>query len=85
MEVSGHFHAVEASPPVKALLIPWNRKLGGPQSRLECFEEEKNLSHMQALKHSSLVIQSVLSYEHQLLYAGSLGRVESNKKKVSSY
>jgi len=68
-------------PPAKALLVPWNRWLGGPQSRLECFEEEKNLLHMQALKHSSLVIQPAGSYEHQLHYAGSVGTVESNKKK----
>ena len=36
---------------------------------------------MQALEHSSLVIQPMVGYERQLHYAGSLATVESNKKK----
>jgi hypothetical protein len=33
MEVSGQLHAPAALPPGKDLLYPWDRRLGGPQSR----------------------------------------------------
>lgn len=80
--VSGHFHAVEVSPPSKSIAhtLHSGRRLGGLHSRFESFEEEKNLSHMQVLKSSSLVIQPAVSCEHQLHYAGSLRTVEGNKK-----
>lgn len=78
------FTLLKLHPPVKALLVPFNKKLDGSQSRLECFEEEKNLSHMQALKHNSLVLQSVVRYEHQLAMQVPWEEWKVTKK-VSSY
>jgi hypothetical protein len=43
MEVSGQLHAPAALPPGKAPRYSLDRRLGGPQSRFERCEGDKNL------------------------------------------
>jgi hypothetical protein len=54
MEVNGQLHAPAASPPGKELLLPLDRKLGGPQTSAGCGGEEKNFQPLSGLEPSTI-------------------------------
>ena len=59
MKVSGQLHALEALIPHRK--SPWyllHRKLGGPQSQVQCFGEEKNILSLAAIKSKFLSCQA---------------------------
>jgi hypothetical protein len=42
--VSGQLHAPAVLPPAKLSSVPFDMRLGGPQSRCGCYGEEENLA-----------------------------------------